>query len=571
MRGETQDWIYMNLNKNKKSKIEICFIISLIVAICIVIYAGFTFKGNNVKIDNEKCTTFNDNWYYEDDNGTRQYLYNLPVNTDNPVDKTLVIHNTLPSLDSTINCMCFRSSNQQVTIRVDGKIIYQFGNNDSRTFSETPGSAWQYVKINSQMSEKEITIELTSPYSNCSGFVSAFYIGTKSSIVFKFFTSRLVNAFICLVTMLVGFGLILSYFITRKSPRKNISLTHLGTFAILISIWSLLETQTVQLEYGNVAVLTLITFLILAIAPIPMLIYIKNSYFSTKPKVFDILCIFALANFVIQIILQFAGIIDFMEILIVSHILILVSFVIIIYASIHDYHITKNKDSLLPLHASIVLMIFVGIDIFRYYVINLMDFSIYFRIGFLIYIIMMASFSLRKTSILIEKGIKADMYERLAYEDILLKCKNRTYFEAELAKQSVHLNSNTSLAVITFDMNNLKRTNDMFGHHAGDEMLMVCNNMIQTAFGHLGTLARIGGDEFSMLLVDIPEDSIQKSIQTFVNNIGKYNLENNQTLQIAYGYAFYVDSLDKNLESTLSRADKNMYSMKKKLKISAGI
>jgi len=86
----------------------------------------------------------------------------------------------------------------------------------------------------------------------------------------------------------------------------------------------------------------------------------------------------------------------------------------------------------------------------------------------------------------------------LSYHDQLTGLYNRAYFEAKLRQ----LNSKPEYptTIITADIDGIKLINDTIGHDAGDRLLKACANIIQEAQSGSGIPARIGGDEFAVIL-----------------------------------------------------------------------
>jgi diguanylate cyclase (GGDEF)-like protein len=97
---------------------------------------------------------------------------------------------------------------------------------------------------------------------------------------------------------------------------------------------------------------------------------------------------------------------------------------------------------------------------------------------------------------------------RMAYTDSLTALPNRRAFETDLeaAFQSEARPQLPSLAVITFDLDGLKLTNDTMGHDQGDALLRAFGQALQQTFSQLGGAYRIGGDEFAVLARRAPED-----------------------------------------------------------------
>jgi diguanylate cyclase (GGDEF)-like protein len=84
-----------------------------------------------------------------------------------------------------------------------------------------------------------------------------------------------------------------------------------------------------------------------------------------------------------------------------------------------------------------------------------------------------------------------------ALHDPLTDLPNRRLFEAELARA---LPPETLLAVLFIDLDGFKQVNDAYGHDLGDDLLVQVSQRMQFCLRETDTLARIGGDEFTVLL-----------------------------------------------------------------------
>ncbi|WP_332689169.1 diguanylate cyclase domain-containing protein [Bosea sp. (in: a-proteobacteria)] len=97
-----------------------------------------------------------------------------------------------------------------------------------------------------------------------------------------------------------------------------------------------------------------------------------------------------------------------------------------------------------------------------------------------------------------------DMWQglrRLAYSDPLTGLANRRAFEMQLSDLRRHTGDNCALGVLAIvDLDNLKPINDRFGHAAGDECLRQIAMRLETSLSDAPIVARIGGDEFGLLL-----------------------------------------------------------------------
>jgi diguanylate cyclase (GGDEF)-like protein len=106
----------------------------------------------------------------------------------------------------------------------------------------------------------------------------------------------------------------------------------------------------------------------------------------------------------------------------------------------------------------------------------------------------------------------------LATTDGLTRLANRRCFNARLEDEWARAASErTSLYLIMIDVDRFKPYNDMFGHHAGDELLRIVGTAIAVSMRHGDLGVRYGGDEFALLLPNAPAERV-KEIETAIRN-----------------------------------------------------
>ncbi|WP_298012946.1 sensor domain-containing diguanylate cyclase [uncultured Castellaniella sp.] len=155
---------------------------------------------------------------------------------------------------------------------------------------------------------------------------------------------------------------------------------------------------------------------------------------------------------------------------------------------------------------------------------------------------------------------KAEAYlEYLGQHDVLTQLKNRSFFVDELGRLA--RKRTPMVAFIALDLNNLKRVNDESGHAAGDDLLRRFGEVLNKAVDKPGQAARIGGDEFMVLLPGMDE----AAAQVVLDNIRALVELNNQyysgvPLSVSAGLA--VSRHHADLELTMKAADQAMYADK---------
>lgn len=157
---------------------------------------------------------------------------------------------------------------------------------------------------------------------------------------------------------------------------------------------------------------------------------------------------------------------------------------------------------------------------------------------------------------------KAEAYlEYLGKHDVLTKLKNRAFYVDELNR--LERRQPYPVTVIVTDLNNLKTINDELGHAAGDALLRRVGEVLIEAVDAPSYAARVGGDEFSVLLPNTDE----RSGAVIVERIQKLIELNNQyysgvTLSLSIGAA--TSEPGERMETVVQRADANMYADKRR-------
>ena len=152
-----------------------------------------------------------------------------------------------------------------------------------------------------------------------------------------------------------------------------------------------------------------------------------------------------------------------------------------------------------------------------------------------------------------------------AFTDDLTGVKSKhAYFEAtERLNKRIADGKVEEFAVVLFDVNDLKTTNDSLGHEAGDRLLKEASGSICSRFKH-SPVYRIGGDEFVAILEGEDFANLEALIAAFEEHMND-NLAHGK-VTIASGYACFDSAKDKNYHMVFERADAKMYDRKKVMK-----
>ena len=159
-----------------------------------------------------------------------------------------------------------------------------------------------------------------------------------------------------------------------------------------------------------------------------------------------------------------------------------------------------------------------------------------------------------------------ELYVKLAYTDALTGLKNRTAFEEKKIELSSELNHEINISCLMIDLNNLKHTNDNYGHDKGDEILKNFSVLLQEVFESTQTIYRIGGDEFIILFKDMFCEDIKEQIDLLRRKVTDRNKTSIYKISFAAGVSDTCQCKTKDIDELILNADRRMYENKKSLK-----
>lgn len=92
----------------------------------------------------------------------------------------------------------------------------------------------------------------------------------------------------------------------------------------------------------------------------------------------------------------------------------------------------------------------------------------------------------------------------LSFTDALTGVKNRRWFDRELKNRMIQSGANdTEFSIVYIDVDYFKKYNDSYGHNEGDKCLIIVASIISNVIGITGSISRIGGEEFALILPGI--------------------------------------------------------------------
>lgn len=145
--------------------------------------------------------------------------------------------------------------------------------------------------------------------------------------------------------------------------------------------------------------------------------------------------------------------------------------------------------------------------------------------------------------------------DRLYIDPVARPAYNRRYYE-DMLKNSV-----MDAGVVVVDLDDFKLYNDVFGHQAGDLALEMFAKVAQQNIRKSDTLVRYGGDEFLIVMPNIPELVLQRKLQLICSQIHDSLIPGYPNMQVSVSIGATI-AHDEPISSALERADRLMYRAK---------
>lgn len=467
--------------------------------------------------------------------------------------------------------MRFYVRHNAVRMYIDDELIYEYGQ-DRLAAGQTLGSGYQFIQFPDKYQGKTLRIEL---------------VMVEDKVITKLDSIRIYeceNALRALVTenrlplfcgsFLIIFGLMIGVITTVALffSTKYIRLFCIALFSMFMGLWSLSYYNVMQIFAIPLYLISLVNYLALYLAPIPLIVYIHAEVANLKYRplrifywcylAVDILVVTTMILLHVFNIVHLAGMLKYVQGIMLCGILF---FLLVLLINL-KYAKVENRLPVLGLLIFIGCVAYdmIGYNSERYLGRENFKISGVSSGGIVIFIcILFISFYIEMTQKMMEQK-ERDFLIKSAYTDELTQLHNRRYCMEYMNKLKEE--RNFKYTVICFDLNNLKTVNDTYGHAKGDVLIRSAAEVIAETFESLGVVARVGGDEFVSVIGTADEAKLASLMAQFEQNIDRKNRAvKDLNMSIAYGYASGSQS-DSDIEKVYQIADDRMYEKKKQMK-----
>ena len=326
------------MNTKKADGFIIPNIIYALSVIPIFVYALF-FTDMSRK-DFSSLKAWSDGWVTEQ----RETVSTDKVSAE--VGETVIIKKTLPSVINTNDALCFMSHNANLTVLIDGKMVYEFINPENLT-GYGYGDLRHTINLSDSDAGREVCIRIESVFKKKgTGYIEDIYIGLEDDHEHYMIKGRLLSSALSIMIIFFGIFMMGVYFFIPNKKALPYNIMSLGISAVLMGTWCLINTGLIQLATGQVIGLRILNYLVIQFAAYPVICF-ASSFLVKKNKMYQKVA-FAVWLFVIFLIalLRFGMGIDMHNFVLMLYCSYGLSFAFMAYILLKDrrYCLTNNIE-----------------------------------------------------------------------------------------------------------------------------------------------------------------------------------------------------------------------------------
>lgn len=287
--------------------------------------------------------------------------------------------------------LAFYTVHQYVDVYLDEQKIYSLQPSEENWICKTVGSNWTMIPLYREDAGKEIRIEITPVYESFRDREIDFLIGSPLAIYRDRLYKDLPQLILGIMAVFVGgvFICVAGYNLFRRHRGK--SLVYLGIFSVVMGLWRLTDTRFTPFIFPDKPVfLFYASIAMLMLGMVPLIKWIERRFNRESYRILDGYCIGVSLICLVQLLLQFSGVLDLRDTLFVTHIVIAIGAVATIGSLIYErIKYPKQSEQLVGKKLPFICVVGVMADITAFYLKGNSSGLLFSLLAFLLYIVSM--------------------------------------------------------------------------------------------------------------------------------------------------------------------------------------
>ena len=550
--------------------------------------------GNQIILEKGDYFDCCEGWY---DNEGNVFNIEKLVFTKDDVLKEKVIHYQIPEscnlkggeaicffsrgIDFSVYTTAPEGSSYYGSKELGSRTIYEYKQNAAHLTGKDIGLTVQVVPINTMDKYNELSMAITP--TEYSAFILEMRIEKASDYIFSTIRSRMPRFLLSIFIIFFGLATVFytKFAIDRKREEKTVFYSW-GFHSLILGTILTIESQVIQILTGRPEFINSLKYALALLICFPLAVKVDAITKYPHKRFSHIIGAVVAVLFVIESAGSYFFNVSFYRLFLLSAILFAVIAIIQIY---FIYKEIRNRKKLKQVGISIFIntMSLVnelvwGIDIAIYAKAarHMTEWGRIMRVFYTAYVFIILLYLFRLSIIRNRQAALAEKYKIASRTDALTGLLNKgAYIEKESELTGKLIGSREqgekgfTFAIMTLDLNYLKKVNDNLGHDEGDKFIQAAANILKAAVGEHGETFRTGGDEFLAIIYgEDPEAEYQLIVKDLNNRIDEFNQRENKPIKLsfAYGHAICTSSQNYSIHDSERIADKEMYECKHAMK-----
>lgn len=542
------------------------FVISSFLLLTMIFVSLVLIRGNYERPSTYQC--FPDSFQISVNEETLPVtnLYKLP-NLSLSKHDVIELKRVMPNIDIKEAMLIIKTSYSAMEVFLDNHKIYTYGYTD-KVMDKRLGAGFHGIQLPSDYQNKELRITLVNsgnyklPY-----ILQDAVLCENHNVMLPLIREYMFSFSMSIFLILFGIIIILVFLILflRKIDARGLAYLSFASFSI--GLWSLCKSDFIRIFSDKLLINSYISYFSYYFTSIPWVYMVADLKKNTGyDRWFRSIKIGLFIFFFSVILLHFTGIIDYKYFSVPYSVFGVVIITFGLFVMSRKFNYQKKHEKILFI-GNLFSAVYIILQIALYYLGR--TFNISTKELPNAFLIMISTFFLSygyrfANNIATKKETK--ILKQLAYTDSLTLLGNR---QSGMLKLMELDENQIDYFIILFDLNNLKITNDNYGHNRGDVLLQDFAKCLNTSFPKESIKCRIGGDEFLIIYPTADEVAVKISIETFLTELETINrsCDDKVMIKTAYGMASTKELCSFNNELIIKTADARMYANKRAMKL----
>lgn len=290
----------------------------------------------------------------------------------------------------------------------------------------------------------------------------------------------------------------------RRLGMKDRRLADMALFMLICSGWEFTNSPLTQQLCSMPDVIYHLSFCMFMLMGVPLCSFIMNTQdMYTHRSVFACMMLFYI-NFIVQNVMYFIFDVNFSDMLLVTHVLLVVGIIAVTVSMAREARLTGVREIRLTLTAFIMLGTCGIVSLVLYWCFD--SAYVYYNTVFWLGMVLFVMFLLRCVIVSMIQNVQfrseAMTYKKISGIDLMTGLGNHAAFACELEHIEKNAERYSDIEIIFIGISGMKKINDRYGYKKGDEVIIAVSNSIKRIFGGEGVCYRTFGDEFCVIITD---------------------------------------------------------------------